>query len=434
MSDVISPSTAPRRFRRVLIMSSIVISGEAIFILPFLVPRVFRPTVLDVFGLTNYDYGTALAVYGVVAMVSYFLGGPLADRFSLRLLMSLALSMTALGGIWLASIPSLFELKVLYGLWGLSTIFLFWAAMIRATREWGGVASQGMAFGILDGGRGLFAALLASISVVVFASMLPSDAASATLPQRTAALQQVIWIFTGFVVAAAVLVWFGVPPRTTSGTATRDERFSLRSAAGVVTNKAVWLQAIIVVCAYTGYKGIDDYGLFSRDAFGFNDVQAARLGTLALWIRPLAALGAGLLADRISGSRAVLFCFLGLFAGDLVIAFGWLIPSMSWSLYMTVVGTCAMVYGLRGVYFALFNQAQVPNALTGTATGLVSVVGYTPDVFMGPLMGYFTDTYPGAIGHQYLFGALSGFAAVGVVATLLFHRRPSCPAEVPELD
>jgi len=399
-----------------------VIAGEAIFTLPFIVPRVFRPTVLDVFGITNYEYGTALAVYGVVAMVSYFLGGPLADRFSLRLLMSTALFMSALGGIWLASIPSLGELKVLYGLWGLSTILLFWAAMIRATREWGGARSQGMAFGILDGGRGLVAALLASTSVVVFASMLPSDAASATLQQRTAALQQIIWIFTGFVVAAAVLVWFCLPPRTISTSGKGDERFLLRSATGVVTNKAVWLQAIIVVCAYTGYKGIDDFGLFSRDAFGFNDVQAARLGTLALWIRPFAAIGAGLLADRISGSSAVLLCFLGLLAGYLVIAFGWLIPSMSWSLYMTVVGTCAMVYGLRGVYFALFDQARVPKALTGTATGLVSVVGYTPDVFMGPLMGYFTDTYPGALGHQYLFGALSVFAVVGIVATLLFHR------------
>jgi len=122
-----------------------------------------------------------------------------------------------------------------------------------------------------------------------------------------------------------------------------------------------------------------------------------------------------------------------LLAGDLVIACGWLVPSMSWSLYMTVVGTGAMVYGLRGVYFALFDQARVPRGLTGTATGLISVVGYTPDVFMGPLMGYFTDTYPGARGHYYLFGALAVFAGVGVVATLLFHRSSSHPPEASSI-
>ena len=48
----------------------------------------------------------------------------------------------------------------------------------------------------------------------------------------------------------------------------------------------------------------------------------------------------------------------------------------------------------------------------------MSVIGYTPDIFMGPLMGYCTDTYPGALGHQYLFGALAAFAALGVACTL----------------
>ena len=90
-------------------------------------------------------------------------------------------------------------------------------------------------------------------------------------------------------------------------------------------------------------------------------------------------------------------------------------------LYTAVVATSAMVFGLRGVYFALFNEARVPPALTGTAAGLVSVLGYTPDIFMGPLMGYLTDTYPGAVGHQYLFGVLARFTAIGVVATLLFQ-------------
>jgi sugar phosphate permease len=60
--------------------------------------------------------------------------------------------------------------------------------------------------------------------------------------------------------------------------------------------------------------------------------------------------------------------------------------------------------------------------LTGTAVGLVSVVGYTPDIFMGPINGYLTDTYPGALGHQYFFGVLAGFAVLGLGCTLLFQR------------
>ena len=52
-------------------------------------------------------------------------------------------------------------MSVLYAYWGVTTILLFWAAMIRATREWGGASQQGRAFGILDGGRGAVAAGIA---------------------------------------------------------------------------------------------------------------------------------------------------------------------------------------------------------------------------------------------------------------------------------
>ncbi|GAG23162.1 unnamed protein product, partial [marine sediment metagenome] len=93
-------------------------AGEAVFFLPFVLPRVFRPTLLDVFHLTNFELGIAFSVYGVVAMLAYFPGGPLADRFSARKLMAFALLATSIGGLVMASIPSLAALKVLYGFWG----------------------------------------------------------------------------------------------------------------------------------------------------------------------------------------------------------------------------------------------------------------------------------------------------------------------------
>ena len=44
---------------------------------------------------------------------------------------------------------------------------------MRATRAWGGDTSQGKAFGFLDGGRGLIAAIFASVGVWLFSSALP---------------------------------------------------------------------------------------------------------------------------------------------------------------------------------------------------------------------------------------------------------------------
>jgi hypothetical protein len=50
------------------------------------------------------------------------------------------------------------------------------------------------------------------------------------------------------------------------------------------------------------------------------------------------------------------------------------------------------------------------------------VVGFTPDVFMGPLMGVLLDNSPGVLGHQHVFAAVAVFGAVGLVATIAFRR------------
>jgi sugar phosphate permease len=420
-SAVTEEGPIPTSLRRFFTMFALVIAGEAIFGLPFLVSRVFRPTLLDVFGITNLQLGTAFSVYGVVAMISYFPGGPLADKFSARRMMSVALCVSAVGGVFYAMVPSLEGLQLLFGFWGLTTILLFWAAMIRATRVWGGTDGQGKAFGILDGGRGLLAAVLATVTVAVFGLLLPEDPSTATLAQKTEALKQVIWIFTGMTILAGAVVWVCVPEEVKSREPTSTGGFAAGKILEVLKNPAVWLQGMIVVCAYVGYKGMDDLSLLARDVYGFDDLQAAQVSAVSFWVRPFAALGAGLLGDKIGGTRTIALCFGLMLLGDGFVALGYLQPSLPWMLFAMVVAISAAVFGLRGLYFAIFDEAGVPAALTGTAVGLVSVVGYTPDIFMGPLNGYLTDTYPGAEGHQYFFGAMACSAVLGLFCTLGFR-------------
>jgi len=403
----------------------LIAAGEAVFVLPFVVARIFRPTFLDVFGLSNFELGMAFSAYGLVAMVAYFAGGPLADRFQARTLMSVALATTALGGIWMASIPSLQTLTILYAFWGLTTILLFWAAMIRATRIWGGSAGQGKAYGILDSGRGLLAALTASISVVIFAGLLPNDVASATMEQRAQALSQIIWIYVVSIFLVAVLVWLVLPDSTIRESETVQPKLTLHGVKTVLKMPSMWLQAIIVVCAYVGYKSTDDFSLYARDAFGYDDVVAARIGTIAFWIRPIAALTAGLVADRLTSSKVITVCFAMLFAGSLFIGLGYMQGSIIWTWIIVISATSVGIYGLRGIYFALFQEAKIPLKVTGSAIGLVSIIGFTPDIFMGPLMGYLTDRSPGALGHQHVFLVVAFFAIVGFTASLIFSRMTS---------
>lgn len=408
--------------RRGLVLIALIASGEAVFLLPFVLARVFRPTFLDVFGITNTELGAAFSLYGIVAMAAYFAGGPLADRFSARRLMAVALIATGLGGAALAGIPSPSGMNALWAWWGLTTILLFWAAMLRATREWGGATSQGRAYGLLDGGRGLLAAVIASVTVGIFAALLPADVASATAEQREAAFKAVIWVFTGMTLAIGALVWLIVPDSEPESADGGRPKLSMEGMLQASRMPSVWLHAVIVVCAYAGYKATDDFSLLARDALGYDEVQASGIGTLSFWIRAVAAVGAGYLGDRVDSSRVIVGGFLLLIGGSAAIASGVLMPGPGWMLIMMIVATSVGIYALRGVYFALLAEGAVPLAVTGSAIGLVSVIGFTPDVFMGPLMGVLLDGSPGVLGHQHVFAAVAGFGVVGLVATLAFRR------------
>lgn len=52
----------------------------------------------------------------------------------------------------MATIPGVLGMSIRFAYWGTTTVLLFWAAMIRTTREWGGALAQGRAFRILEGG------------------------------------------------------------------------------------------------------------------------------------------------------------------------------------------------------------------------------------------------------------------------------------------
>ena len=186
----------------------LILAGEAVFILPFVLQRIFRPTFLEVFAINNAQIGSCFSVYGTVAFFSYFFGGPLADKFKPHILMSVALMLTACGGFYLATYPSLVNLHILYGFWGFTTIFLFWAAMIKATRIWGGKEKQGIAFGFLDGGRGLVAALFGSVGLIIFSLFITKDIELTSFTERQEAFKQVI-IYTSLAICVvSILVFF----------------------------------------------------------------------------------------------------------------------------------------------------------------------------------------------------------------------------------
>ncbi|MBT8088872.1 MAG: MFS transporter [Gammaproteobacteria bacterium] len=415
---------------RIMLMATLVFAGEIIFGLPFHTARFFRPTLLEAFEFTNTQLGDVFAVYGVTAMIAYFPGGMLADRFSARALLTTSLVATGAGGFYMATYPGTMGMALLYGYWGVTTILLFWAALIRATREWGGVTSQGRAFGILEGGRGVAAALFATMAVAVLAGILPENANVISNEERRVAFRAVILLYSFAAIATALLTWFLIPAVKHVG----DSSQSLfHGAAVVVTRPLVWAQAAVIICAYCCYKGLDNYSLYAVQVLGMNEVEGAQLSAYGAYVRPFAAVAAGLLADRWSASKTIGSSFIVLLFAYAMLSFALPDGPGLAVIYANIFVSFFAVFALRGVYFALLEENRTPAYFTGAVTGMVSFVGYTPEIFFAPITGRILDASPGIVGHQNYFLFLTAVAVIGilVVAGLLRLQRSNSHVSWP---
>jgi len=370
---------------------------------------------LDVFQLSNTQLGDIFALYGIVALLAYFPGGAIADRFEARSLIALSLIATALGGVYLYTVPSLAGLYFLFAYWGLTSILLFWAALIKATRDWGGAQTQGLAFGVLDGGRGLVASVFATAALFILSERVTVSGSN------IAGLQAVILFYILACLLAAAIIWFILPV-----SAAQSQPLKAADPPNwrlVLSEPSAWLQAGVVICAYCGYKALDNYAVYAVQVLGMDQLEAAKLNTYASYTRPVAAVVAGLWADRWRASKLVTLLF-GV-AGAVFFALGYVFSATTASVLLlaNLLLTFFAVYALRGIYFSLIEEAKLDKRITGSAVGLISVLGFTPDIFFGAVTGRILDANPGAVGFQHYFLLMAIICAAGMVFTVTLSTR-----------
>ncbi|MEM6731800.1 MAG: MFS transporter, partial [Myxococcota bacterium] len=250
------PATSPSRAERLVMMFTLILAGETIYTLPYFLRRDYATTMASALGVSQTELGTLSSLFGALALISYFPGGWLADRFQARHLMIVSLLVTAAGGFWLSTFPGYTGALAVFALWGVSTILTFWAALIKAARIWGGDDAQGRAFGILDGGRALAGALLGSAALALF-----SRQGSVVLGFRA-----VVVLYSAFAAVSAAFVWRFVPLEKKGASLSASEgRFS--SVITVLKFPAVWLHAAVIFCAYAGYWGTYNLASYAVDGF-----------------------------------------------------------------------------------------------------------------------------------------------------------------------
>ena len=394
------------------------LAAESIYILPYVLARVFRPTFLDVFNLTNLELGGLFSIYGIVAFFSYLYGGVLADRYSPRKLLSISLIFTSLGGLIMMTYPSYFIMQLLFAYWGFTTVFIFWAPMLKATRAIGGVKMQGKTFSFLDGGRGVVASSIGLIGVLIFSILITEDVSSLTLSEKQEVFKYVIGASSLIVFIIGIVVYAYLKIELKD-----DEKIgNIKSLLELAKLKSVWLISFIILCAYMGYKITDVYSLYASEVMLFDEIDAARVGALQQYLRPIVCISVAFFTDKNGNINNILIGFFVMMLGSILFASGLIKVSMNILFFISLIIVATGTYAIRGLYFSILKDGKIPYILSGTAIGLISIVGYSPDIFATPLYGYLLDNFPGIRGHQYVYLILFISSIVGIYVSLKFKK------------
>ncbi|MGY8806579.1 MAG: MFS transporter, partial [Gammaproteobacteria bacterium] len=182
-------------------LALIVIAAGSIYPLLYLRQN-FEISILESFDITQAQLRYCSSMLGFIFMISYVPSGWLADRFSSRKLLASSLFATALIGMWFSTMPSYTSLLFIYASWGIATGLTFWSAHIKLVAILANKDQQGKFFGILDGGRGLVEAVLATLAITLFAYVLTQESSSTSM-----ALKQVIYLYIAVLLLVAPLVY-----------------------------------------------------------------------------------------------------------------------------------------------------------------------------------------------------------------------------------
>jgi len=401
--------------RRYLQLTVLILAAGAIYPLVYLRQN-FEVSILESFNITISQLGQCYAMLGVIFVVTYLPSGWLADKVSPRWLVAFSLAATALLGLWFSTMPPFESLLVIFAGWGIATGLTFWAALIKGVAVLAKHDEQGRFFGLLDGGRGLVEAILATIAVALFAWSLD------TLGQSTSdALLKVIYLYVGYALLLAPIVVFAIDD-------VKDDSFSAEAAASdgslladlklIFGKIEVWLAAFCILTGYQLFWATYSFSGYMQQSYGLSAVMVGSITVAKLWMRPIGAVAAGFIGDRFNRERVLAVLML---SGTIALASLIVLPlTVSAGVLLAVVLFIGLAtYAIRGIFWATLDSCEISIRIKGLAIGVISLIGYSPDIYLPLINGFLLEKYPGKPGYSIYF---AGIVFMGLLGTLAAWR------------
>jgi MFS family permease len=400
----------------------IVLAAGAIYPVMYLRTN-YQETLLQVFGITLPQLNNVYSILGIVWAVSYFPSGVICDKISAKFLLSISLFMTALGGFFFAQMPPYGLVVVIYVVWGIFSVFTFWGAHMKLVKLLSRREEEGRFFGILDGGRGVIEAALASVAIAIFAVILGN---SDSLELKTSAMRAVIYMYSFLVLAVAILVtiFVGEDKKEAARTAAEEkpkEKFAWKDLGTAVRNKFIYLLGGIIFMSYTTYWTVYYYGGFLETNIKVPAVTVGIVTVIVMWMRPVGGIVGGFLADKAGKTRTLAGALIGALACLALMAF--IPPGAPRPLFFALVVLAGVfVYAIRGLYWSLMGDCKIEDKIIGFTIGVGSLIGYLPDIVLPQFNSFLFKTFGDNGGYNAYFVSSGIIALIGVILVVVFGK------------
>ncbi len=402
-------------------ISLLILAAGSIYVLPYIRTN-FQQAFIEVFNMDVATFSNLYVMLGMMYIIGYLPSGWLADKFSYKKLVVFSLLVTGFAGLYVATIPPSNQLFFIFLIWGISTVFTFWSALIKGVTILAKPEEQAKAFGILDGMRGLIEALLATLALVLFGSIV---GVSQNIEDTTRGLQAVIIFWSSWSILIGIVIFFVLKePKTAKNDELKESlglQKTIQNLKIILKMPEVWLMSGVIFCGYTIFWTTYYLGGYIQTAFGLNAVVAASITTGMMWMRPLGGIGGGFLADKFSKEKVFSVALIlggaaliaiSLYSGNAVIIIGF---------FVLFIGL--MSYVLRGIYWSFLDDFKLEPEILGIAIGVISLAGYLPDILIpklsSPIFIHYND---GKEAYMIYFIVSAIIGIVGVVVTIYFKK------------
>lgn len=393
----------------------LIISGAMIYALPYF-RSYYYDAFVECFGITNTQMGALGSAFGGFSVFAYCLGGFCADRWPARQLMTISLVATGICGFVLLLFPPYPVVFAIHCIWGITSILTFWSALVKAIRSLANSDEQGKAFGFFEGGRGIVNMVQSAIILALFGYIV-------SVSTNKTALSAVIIIYSAICVLLGILVFFMFKePEREEGESTPQKLFDMKILKRVAKMPTTWLQIVIIFCSYAMIISYFYITPYATSVFGTSAIIAAALGYFSQYCRPVGCFASGIFADRFGSSKILSISYLIMLVGIIGLIFVPGKPSMIWMLLVFIAAIYASMYAIQSMHFAIMEEGEYPLEITGTATAIVTPLGYSAEFFMPVIGGMCLDRWAGATGYKVFFCILGGLAVIGLLASLMWMR------------